>query len=108
MADTSLLSPLEAALDQSLILLNLAKEQNWEAFEVLLQQRQASMNALTDKGFLQAIAKADLDEQAKTLVIKIQDINRQLTDLSTKKRDQVVAEIRQINTVDKVAGLYGQ
>ncbi len=108
MANSSLLSPINSVLDQSFSLLTLAREQNWEAFEVLLQQRQAGLKVLAEKDYLESLTKAELDEQAKALIGQIQDLNRQLNELASKKRDQVVAEIRQLNVADKVAGAYGQ
>ncbi len=108
MANSSLLSPLNAVLDQSFSLLSLAREQNWEVFEVLLQQRQAGMKVLAEKDYLEALTKAELDTDAKELIRQIQELNQQLSELASKKRDQVVAEIRQLTIADKVAGAYGQ
>jgi len=108
MANNSLLAPLEAVLSQSQSLLSLAHEQNWAAFEVLLQQRQAGMRTLTDGDYLNALAAANLDVKAKELVSQIQTLNDQLGELAVRQREKLVAEVRQLSISDKAINAYGQ
>jgi hypothetical protein len=105
---TSLLAPINSLVEQSQHLLNLARTQDWQAFEVLLLQRQASMNVLLDENYLQAITKAGLDAEVKHMVMDIKTMNQQLTEMAGRRQDEVASEIRQINRTDKAMDAYGQ
>lgn len=105
---TSLLAPVNSLVEQSQHLLNLARAQDWQAFEVLLLQRQASMNVLVDGNYLQSISKAGLESEVKHMVMDIKKINQQLTELASRRQDEIASEIRQINRADKAMGAYGQ
>lgn len=105
---TSLLAPVNSLVEQSQHLLNLARAQDWQAFEILLLQRQASMNVLVDGDYLQSITKAGLESEVKHMVMDIKKINQQLTEMASRRQDEIASEIRQINRADKAMGAYGQ
>jgi flagellar protein FliT len=105
---TSLLAPVNSLVEQSQHLLNLARAQDWQAFEILLLQRQASMNVLVDGDYMQSITKAGLESEVKHMVMDIKKINQQLTELASRRQDEIASEIRQINRADKAMGAYGQ
>jgi Flagellar protein FliT len=105
---TSLLTPINTLVEQSQHLLNLARAQDWHAFEMLLQQRQAAMNVLQDTNYLQAITNAGLDAEVKQMVKDIRTMNQQLTDLASRRQEEIASEIRQLNRADKAMDAYGQ
>jgi hypothetical protein len=104
----SLLAPINTLVEQSQHLLNLARAQDWQAFEVLIQQRQAAMNVLVDADYLEAITKAGLDAEVKQMVKDIKTMNQQLTELASRRQDEIASEIRQSNRVEKAIDAYGQ
>lgn len=106
--NTSLLAPINSLVEQSQHLLNLARAQDWQAFEVLLLQRQACMNVLIDADYLQAVTKAGMENEVKHMVMDIKKINQQLTELATRRQDEIASEIRQLNRADKAMDAYGQ
>lgn len=105
---TSLLAPINSLVEQSQHLLNLARAQDWQAFEVLLLQRQASMNVLIDADYLQSVTKAGMENEVKQMVMDIKKINEQLTELASRRQDEIASEIRQLNRADKAIDAYGQ
>lgn len=108
MTNASLLSPIEAVLTQSQALLDLAKEEDWEAFDVLLQQRQAGMKTLTEAEYLKALTEAGLDTSAKSIVNQVLEINKELGHLALNKQERIATEIRQSLLAEKATAAYGQ
>ena len=105
---TSLLAPVNSLVEQTQHLLNLARAQDWQAFEVLLQQRQAAMKVLMDANYLDSVTKAGLDSEVKQMVRDIKTMNQQLTELASRRQDEIASELRQINRADKALDAYGQ
>lgn len=105
---TSLLAPVNSLIEQTQHLLNLARAQDWQAFEMLLQQRQAAMNVLLDANYLEAVTKAGLEAEVKQMVKDIKTMNQQLTELASRRQDEIASEIRQLNRADKAMDAYGQ
>lgn len=104
---TSLLAPVNSLVEQTQHLLNLARAQDWEAFEVLLQQRQAAMNVLMDANYLSSVTKAGLENEVRQMVKDIKTMNLQLTELASRRQDEIASEIRQINRAGKAIDAYG-
>jgi len=105
---TSLLAPINSLVEQSQHLLNLARAQDWQAFEMLLMQRQAAMAVLQDSQYLHAITNAGLDAEVKNMVSDIKMMNQKLTDMASRRQDEIASEIRQLNKGDKAINAYGQ
>jgi flagellar protein FliT len=104
---TSLLAPVNSLVEQTQHLLNLARTQDWEAFEVLLQQRQAAMNVLMDANYLTSVTKAGLENDVRQMVKDIKTMNLQLTELASRRQDEIASEIRQLNRAGKAIDAYG-
>ena len=103
-----LLDPLTRALTQSQELLSLAEAGDWEAFEALVQQRQQGLLSLSDQGYLESLAQADLEAKAAGVIQEIQSINKQLADLAEANRENTASELRQSNLAHKAIDAYGQ
>ena len=103
-----LLDPLTRALSQSQELLSLAEAGDWEAFEALVQQRQQGLLSLSDQGYLESLAQANLEARAAGVIQEIQSINKQLADLAEANRENAASELRQSNLAHKAIDAYGQ
>lgn len=103
-----LLDPLARALQQSKALLSLAQADDWDSFEILVQQRQQGLLSINDPEYLQSIAHADLEANAAEVIQEIQSINKALAELAQNNRDKVATELRHSNKVSKAIDAYGQ
>ncbi|WP_323814622.1 flagellar protein FliT [Cellvibrio sp. NN19] len=103
-----LLDPLSRALQQSRALLSLAQADDWDSFEILVQQRQQGLLSLNDLEYLQSLAQADLEASAAEVIQEIQAINKALSELAINNRDKVATELRQSNKASKALDAYGQ
>lgn len=103
-----LLDPLARALQQSRALLSLAQADDWESFEILVQQRQQGLLSINDPEYLQSLAQADLEASAAEVIQEIQSINKTLAEMAIGNRDKVAIELRQSNRASKAIDAYGQ
>ena len=104
----TLLAPLERALSQSQALLSLARADDWESFETLVQQRQQGLLSIQDTEYLQSLAAAELGQRAAVLVREIQTINEQLANLAETRKTKLVSDLRQAGHAAKAIDAYGR
>lgn len=103
---TDLLQPLHQFLEQSRRLLGLAKADDWEAFEVLLEERQQGLSALGDNKLLIAVAKAGVADEMRALLAEIQAVNNQLGEVAEAGRADLAAQLRQVVQAEKAIEAY--
>jgi hypothetical protein len=106
METVSLLAPFERALSQSQVLLSLANAEDWESFEVLVQQRQQDLLDIQDAAYMNSIAAAHLESQAALIVQAIQSINKQLTLLAEAHSAELASDLRQASKAVKAIDAY--
>lgn len=103
-----LLDPLARALQQSRALLSLAQADDWESFEILVQQRQQGLLSINDPEYLQSLAQADLEANAAEVIKEIQAINQTLNEMAAASREKIAADLRQSNKASKAIDAYGR
>jgi flagellar protein FliT len=108
MSTATVIDPLKRALTQSEALLALAKADDWESFELLVQNRQQGLLVLQTPEFLHDVAELNAADEVARLIQAIQAINRELEDLSLKHQDGVASEIRHMAKSSKAMSAYGQ
>ncbi len=104
----SLLDPLDRALQQSKALLSLAQADDWDSFEILVQQRQQGLLSINDPEYLQSLAQADLEANAAEVIQEIQTINKTLAEMAINNREKVASELRHSNKASRAIDAYGQ
>lgn len=106
MTAIDVLAPLNLFLQQTEQLVALAKSGDWQAFELLLAEREAALPALSDSGLLIAVANAGLEEEMRSLITRIQDVNNCLGQLAENNKTILVSELRLAMQAEKAIDAY--
>jgi hypothetical protein len=106
MSTTEILQPLHQFLLQSRQLLALAQSGEWEAFEVLLQERQAGMPTLGENQLLIAVAKSGQADEMRRLLADIQVVNDEIAKVAETGRAELAAQLRQVMQAEKAIDAY--
>lgn len=108
MTNLELLQPLTDILSMAQQLSQLAKAEDWQHLETESEKYQQRVNCLHDENYLQAIFDANLNEDAKFIIMQIQLLNDDLDESATLMRNKIASELRHINQSNKALNAYGQ
>lgn len=106
MESITFLAPFERALSQSQELLLLAQNADWDAFEVLVQQRHESLLDIRQDDFIRLVEQAQMGSQVALIIDAIQSINKQLEVLAAAHSDQIASDLRQVSKAVKALDAY--
>lgn len=104
----TLVESLSRALSQSHTLLALAEAGDWDAFEVLVQEREQVLRLINDTEPLNLTTHAELESQTVQIIEEIQFINQRLSDLATANRDKLASDLRQSMKATKAIDAYSR
>ena len=108
MNDNELLQPLQEALTLAQELVSLAQAEEWEAMDLATRHYQQKLSLLGDDAYMQSINAANLAEEAKALIVKIQSVNDDLDSYTLMQREKVASELRQLSLSGKALEAYGR
>ncbi|RZA05447.1 MAG: flagellar protein FliT [Moraxellaceae bacterium] len=108
MENNELLKPLYEIVDRVKELVQLAKAEEWEAMDSAANKYQQHVTFLDDDVYLQAINDAHLVEEAKAIIVQIQNLNDDLDVHTNIQRERIASELRQMNQSDRALEAYGR
>jgi len=108
MNTNELLQPLQEALALAQELVSLAQAEDWEAMDLATRYYQQKLSVLGDDAYMQSINAANLAEDAKALIVKIQSVNDDLDSYTLMQREKVASELRQLSLSGKALEAYGR
>lgn len=108
MNSNELLKPLYEVLERAQELVRLAHAEEWEAMNTAASKYQQHVTFLDDDVYLHALNDANLVDQAKAVIVKIQDVNNDLDSYTLLQREKVASELRQLSQSDKALEAYGR
>lgn len=108
MDKNELLRPLHEVVARVQELIDLAHAEKWEELDAAAQKYQQHVLFLDDNTYLQAINDAYLVEDAKTIILQIQNMNDELDVYTNIQREKIASELRQINQSGKALDAYGR
>lgn len=106
MSRENVLQPLNNLLTKAQGLLMLAHTENWDDLPIPFAEYQQQMSLLTDVNYLQALKEEHLVEEAKILILKIQDCNQKLDSMTAQAHADIASELRQLIQADKALDAY--
>lgn len=108
MDNNELLKPLYEVLERAQELVRLAHAAEWDAMNVAAGKYQQHVTFLDDDVYLRALNDANLVDEAKAIIVKIQDVNNDLDSYTLLQREKVASELRQLSQSDKALDAYGR
>ena len=108
MNSNELLKPLYEVLERAQELVRLAHAEEWEAMNTAASRYQQHVTFLDDDVYLHALNDANLVDEAKAVIVKIQDVNNDLDSYTLLQREKVASELRQLSQSDKALEAYGR
>ena len=108
MNSNELLKPLYEVLERAQELVRLAHAEEWEAMNTAASRYKQYVTFLDDDVYLHALNDANLVDEAKAVIVKIQDVNNDLDSYTLLQREKVASELRQLSQSDKALEAYGR
>jgi hypothetical protein len=108
MDNNEILKPLAEILARAQELVQLAQADDWVAMEVAVANYQQHMAIMDDAEYLTAIKNAHLIEEAKAIILQIQNLNSDLDTYTVLQREKVASELRQMSQSHKALDAYGR
>jgi hypothetical protein len=108
MDNNELLKPLYEVLARAQELVRLAHEEEWDAMNVAASKYQQHVTFLDDDVYLHALNAANLVDEAKAIIVKIQVVNDDLDSYTLLQREKVASELRHLSQSDKALDAYGR
>jgi len=108
MEHIDILQPLNEILGEVEELVKFAQAEEWESMETAAAKYQQHVSFLDDDTYLKAINDANLVQEAKEIIAKIQLLNEGLDTHTHLQRERIASELRQLRQGDKAMDAYGQ
>lgn len=108
MDNNELLKPLYEVLERAQELVRLAHAADWEALNVAASKYQQHVTFLDDDVYLHALNDANLVDEAKAIIVTIQNVNNDIDSYTLLQREKVASELRQLSQSDKALDAYGR
>jgi len=106
MSDTDTLNPLRQFHAFTESLLELARANEWQAFEAKAAERERLIEAINDNQFLIRVAEAGLADSMRAEIAEIQTLNDEITHLAEATKADIAAQLKQQNHQDKAIKAY--
>ena len=102
------LKPLTDILERVQALVQLALAEDWVTMDAAAREYEQRVSLLEDAAYFKSISDANLVEEAKAIIAKIQTVNNDLDTHTSLQREKVASELRQITQSNKALDAYGR